>query len=383
MKKIKVALVHNIISPYRIPVFNHLASKRNLDLTVYFLNESARNRKWETDFYRKKINFNYEILPSINLKIPFVNSIEYNINPTIFFKLYKNKFDAVVISGWVDFVSQTLPFLTSFYSFKYILWAGSTKDEPSIQRWLFLPLVKSIIRRASSIIPYGTKSKRYLMNLDANKDIIVNSFNAIDVDYFQNKIKKITKSKINILKTSYNISKNTLVILYVGQFIPRKSLSVLIKAASMLNKDLSLVFLGHGDEKDNYISLANELSVKLTIINHLERDKLPEIYKMSDLFILPSREEVWGLVVNEAMACGLPVICSDNVGCVEDLVINEVNGFVFKSDDPKSLAEMITLISKDKSHLKKMGNESKKIIKTITTEKSANSINLAIKKALS
>jgi glycosyltransferase involved in cell wall biosynthesis len=382
MKKIKVALIHNIISPYRIPVFNKLAKNKNIDLIVYFLNETAKNRNWNTNYYKKNLKFKYEILPSINIKFPFIDSIEYNINPTIFLKLHREKFDVIITSGWVDFACQTIPFFKKAFGYKFILWAGSTKNESSFQRKLTLFFVKLIIKKSDYFIPYGSESKKYLISLGANKEKIADSYNSIDVTFFRNKVKGFTTEKIKKLKRKYNIPLNKKVILYVGQFIPRKNVTLLIKAVALINKKISLVILGSGRQKQKYIDLSQKLGVDLIIIDHLERDKIPQVYAIADLFILPSIEEVWGLVVNEAMACALPIICSDKAGCVNDLIVNKKNGNTFISGNLESLVKEINSILYNSKKLTKMGKESKKIIENITPDKVSSSIYKSILKVI-
>lgn len=372
MRKIKVALIHNIISPYRIPVFNELAKKKNLDFTVLFLSDSARDRQWDTAFYKKQIKFKYKILPNIKLIFPFKNIPEYNINLSIFKELHKEKYDVIISCGWVDFASQIAPFLKKIFNYKFILWSGSTKDEPSLQRKITLPLVKLIVKKSDYFIAYGNKAKKYLLLLGAPKKKIVCSFNSIDVTHFKKYSRLLSKQQAIKLRKKYGLAKDHKLLLYVGQFIDRKNIEVLIKATSLIkDKNITLILLGYGSKKSDYLKLAKKSKVNLKIINHLELDKVPSIYAIADLFILPSKEEAWGLVVNEAMACGLPVLVSDKVGCVDDLVIEGKNGFSFRYNNPKELAKKIDMILKNKKLRTAMGKYGQKIISGFTSRKAA------------
>ncbi len=90
---------------------------------------------------------------------------------------------------------------------------------------------------------------------------------------------------------------------------------------------------------------------------------------MADIFVLPSSEEVWGLVINEAMVCGLPVVVSDRVGSNADLIKPGENGFIFRSGDINALVDSLEKIIKDPELAKSMGRKSKKIIKSFTIPK--------------
>jgi glycosyltransferase involved in cell wall biosynthesis len=100
----------------------------------------------------------------------------------------------------------------------------------------------------------------------------------------------------------------------------------------------------------------------------LNQKKLPTIYADSDLLVLPSKSETWGLVVNEAMASGLPVIVSDKVGCAADLVLNGKNGFIFESGNLHSLVNCLSLVIKDSNVSSQMGESSRQIIKQYNFE---------------
>ena len=118
MRKIKVAILHNIIAPYRIPLFNKIAMKRGMDLNVFFLSETAGNRRWDTDMYKKDMQFTYKVLPGFTIPFSFRETVEYIINPTIFWHLWKGKYDVVITSGWLDFACQMTFFLHRIFKYR-------------------------------------------------------------------------------------------------------------------------------------------------------------------------------------------------------------------------------------------------------------------------
>ena len=106
MKKYKVALIHNIIAPYRIPLFEGLANHPSVDFFVYYCSSTHKERKWDVSENDK---YNYLILPGITIEL---SGIIYHINPSIVRMLIKEKYDAVIIGGYSDFTTQTAFFLS-------------------------------------------------------------------------------------------------------------------------------------------------------------------------------------------------------------------------------------------------------------------------------
>jgi glycosyltransferase involved in cell wall biosynthesis len=98
---------------------------------------------------------------------------------------------------------------------------------------------------------------------------------------------------------------------------------------------------------------------------------MPVVYRLCDVFILPSKGpvETWGLSINEAMACSKAVLVSRVCGCAIDLIHEDVNGYVFNSDNKKYLVEKMKVMLRNKNRLKEMGNESFKIIQNWSFEK--------------
>jgi len=126
-------------------------------------------------------------------------------------------------------------------------------------------------------------------------------------------------------------------------------------------RDVGLVVVGDGRERSSLTHLSRGLKEVVFTGNIKYRD-LPDYYALADMLVLPSREEVWGLVVNEAMACGTPILCSSNAGCSRDLVKDSVNGFVFQPGDVNTLAQRIEELASNEELRGSFGSSSQQII---------------------
>ena len=132
------------------------------------------------------------------------------------------------------------------------------------------------------------------------------------------------------------------VLLHVGQFTARKGIELLLRAAAVQQKEgrsFSLMLVGSGPDKIATEQLAKELGLKdVHFLPPQAPEQMPAIYKMADVLIFPTLEDVWGLVANEAMLSGLPVLCSKYAGCAEELFDPEN---IFDPEDPTEFAQKL------------------------------------------
>lgn len=161
------------------------------------------------------------------------------------------------------------------------------------------------------------------------------------------------------------------VVLAVGQFVPRKGYDVLLRAWKQCDQDNELWIIG-GNAPDDYVNLKNELKLSNVYFMGFKcKEELMECYKASDLFVHPTREDIWGLVINEALANGLPVVTTDRCvgGC--ELVQNGVNGYIVPAGDSEMLSNAIMKILEDDVLRQKMAENSIKRIENWTIEEMA------------
>lgn len=367
MNKLKVALIHNIMSPYRIPLFNELAKNSMIDIVVYFESKSEKNREWDV------INsdlINYKILPGFTLEIG--KDVYYHINPTIVKELFYGDYDVIISSGYSTFTAQITFLISKLFKKPFILWSGTTVNEPTKYKLFSLPMIKFIVKYTDAYIAYGTNAKEYLIQLGAQKDKVFASFNTVDTTFFGEQCVKC-KSKKTSLKNKFGINHEN-IILYVGQLIERKGVNYLLKAHEKLSDkhDVGLVLVGNGNQKQELMKLCKDNAIdNVYFIDFVQKDALTQYYAIADVFVLPSTEEVWGLVINEAMACGLPVISTEKVGASIDLIEQGVNGYVVPASDSDRLYESLKMILSDSKLKYSMGKASEEIINDFTISHAA------------
>ena len=152
-------------------------------------------------------------------------------------------------------------------------------------------------------------------------------------------------------------------ILCIGRFAPEKNLDTMIRAFSnslLPSNGWNLLIVGGGPLKEQLSKLAADQQINL--LDWQSYEELPRIYRRASLFVLPSRFEPWGLVVNEAMAAGLPLVISNEVGCAPDLLRPTVNGWTFPANDETSLKNIFNALVTASPDLAAMGEQSRSII---------------------
>jgi glycosyltransferase involved in cell wall biosynthesis len=359
---VRLALLHNIISPHVVPLFQLLSRDPDVDLTVYFFSETDVNRRWETTIGDR---FRYRVLPHLALRTGRTDLYTYFINPTVVSALLRDGFDALISVGWDSFAALAAFCLCKLKGRPYILWSGSTAYEPSWRRTLTLPLVRTIVRGSDGYVAYGSRARDYLVSLGANREKIAIAYNTVDVAWYQSQAEALRPHRENI-RREIGLGLGP-AILYVGRLVEGKGVRDLIEAFRQVRRarpDTQLLLVGYGPLEEELRGLISDTHLEGVVMpGHVPIPQLPRFYVAADCFVLPSHAEIWGLVLNEAAAFGLPLITTDRVGGGPDLIEPGVNGFIVPVGSPGALAEAMVQ-ALDRGGM--LGRESLRVIRRAT-----------------
>lgn len=357
MKKYKVALIHNIIAPYRVPLFERLAQHPSIDLSVYFCTKTHKHRKWavlESDKY------NYEILSGITVELA---GITYHINPSIIPKLVKRKYDVVIIGGNTDFTTQAAFIASKLLKTPIILWSEGVGSAQSLLGKVINPLTRYIVRNVDAIVVPGTRSRDFHIRMGAIPEKIFIAPNIVDNEMFIQQSSKFKKEKERF-KQELNIQ-NEKIILFVGRLVKGKGVEYLIAAYKKLKEeygDCCLVIIGDGISKNELEEICIKEDIKdIHFTGWLSEEKIV-YYSIANLFVLPTLKDLYPLVINEAMACGLPVISTNAAGCAVDMILPGENGFIVDAGNVDQLHAAMRKVVVNGGVARKMGEKSLKII---------------------
>lgn len=358
VNKRRMLFVSNTPSPYRIDFFEELS--KNLDLTVVFEKRKSNERDKSWNHFK---NDNYKILFLKGIKI----STDKAISPSIIKILKKNRNKRIIIGNPL---TPTGIIGIIYMKIKKIPYAIEIDGGLETKTKLIKSIIKkAIISGAQEYYSTSKESDRYLLKLGAEKE------NIIRYPFTSIKNEDILKRQLSINEKN-NIRKEleiteSKVILSVGRFIYSKGYDILIKASKELEDNIGIYIIG-GKPTEEYLKLKERYKVNnLHFVDFKLKDELKKYYMCADIFILPTRSDVWGLVINEAMSCGLPIITTDKCIAGLELIENGKNGFIINADDVEQCRSTIKKLINDEQLLVQMGKKNLEKIKNYTIEKMA------------
>lgn len=347
----------NYASPYRVRFFDELG--KNADVTVLYSDRrrkiTHRDSKW---FEQGQGSFR-----SIQLR----GAIGFGRKPLCFgvLKWLKPGYDAIIVAGYA---SPTVILAMVWMRLRGIPFCmeidgGLIRNDSKGKRLL----KRTLVRMANCWLSSGTYPTQYLIHYGAQKDRIMEyPFSSLmEADILQETVSRGQKSA---LRRELGIPEKK-VVLSIGQFIHRKGFDVLLQAAKKLDADTGVYIVG-GEAPKEYLEMRQQLGLdNVHFLGFKPRELLAKYYQAADVFVLPTREDIWGLVINEAMGYGLPVITTDKCVAGLELVDNGVNGFLVPVGDDAALAEKMDSVLS--GNLELMGQASLRKIRGYTIERMA------------
>jgi len=380
-RRTTVAVVTPNPTPYRAPFFRRLAQFDDLDLRVFFLTKGSPTRPWTVDCS----GFEHEFLSEWSIPVGGKDRARYRVNTSIFRRLAETNPDACVVAGYNHFTTQAAIVNSIATRTPWCLMSEShiNKKRGRLRVFLKRALLGPILRTMGAAMVTGTLARRYMESMGVAPDRIFIVANTPDVTALR-KAAERNRPQRQQLQGRLGVGGKR-VILFVGRLLEEKGLRTLFEAyetARSRRSDLALVIVGDGPRRRDYEALAEHRGLwDVRFAGFRPQDELPEIYAAADLFVLPSLVEPWGVVVNEAMASGLPVVLSDQVGASADLVEQGGNGFVVPVGNSAALAEKILDAFSNDARRREMGTRSLEIISGWDYEASAANFRAAIDKA--
>jgi len=342
----KVLLITHAIAPYRIPLFNYIHQMGDFDFKVITLAEKEKNRIWRIN--QNEIKYNHQVLPGLHFYIyGEKREIPIHINRKVIAIICQYNPDVIITAGY-DSLAYWQAFLyCKTFKKKYILWNESSLLSIGSVKGIRGLLKRFIIKGSNNYVAFGTKAKEYLEFLGANPKNVFTSVNTVDLEYFRGEVLKLKKD-VNLLSKRKKYPK--ILLLFVGRLIKIKGCSQILRALNILkDNEIGLLIVGSGSEEKYLEKFCKENIVKNVFFEgYCQQSELPKYYALADIFIFPSSQEVWGLVVNEALASGLYVLCSKYSGSAYDLIKEGWNGKVF---DPNNIDEVVRLIKQTKENI--------------------------------
>jgi glycosyltransferase involved in cell wall biosynthesis len=361
MKRLAIITTHPI--QYNAPLFKLLTERGNTHLKVFYTWSQSKdgllfdpgfgiNRQWDIPLLE---GYEYEFIDNQS-NDPGSHNFWGIRNNQLINKIKDFSPDAILVYGWAFYSHlKTIFFLGKK---AIILFRGDStlldNDQISwIKRGIKKIFLSIIFSRIDKALYVGSANKAYFEYYGLKESKLLFAPHAIDNDRFSFNSESHEKAAKEWRK-KLGIPEKNFVFLYAGKLESKKAPDLLINAfLSLGEKNIDLVICGNGELENNLKHLAIGHS-NIHFLPFQNQSQMPVVYRIGDVFVLPSRGpgETWGLAVNEAMACSRPVIASDKCGAVQDLVINKVTGYVFKSDSINDLINKMNSVISLSSNLK-------------------------------
>ncbi|MHC5114567.1 MAG: glycosyltransferase [Planctomycetota bacterium] len=337
----RVAFLTNIVSPYRRPVFDRLARTPGWTFRVFVNASNEFDRNWQVD--TSELDVVEPTTLSIPRRvrsrepIPFEQVITLHVPVGLWGALRSFRPDAV-ISLEVGPRSLVAAAYCRRYGIPLIIWSyqsriSATQGHPLRQRFR-----RWLLGRADQVVGMGRQAREVLEFWGVPSARIVDAPNAANVHTLRQRLDDpASDHRIDAIRSRFGDGRR--LALVVGRLVPLKGTSAMLDAWAALDPAVRaswrLVFVGHGP-LEPLVRGAAHLGV--SHVDSVRPEEIADWYAAADLHVFPSLGDVWGLVVNEAMACGVANLCSIHAGCCDDLIEHDRTGLAFDPADPRAAA---------------------------------------------
>ena len=333
----RVALVTNILTPYRVPVFRALAETSGWQLRVLVSADSEFDRSWRVDASELDV----EQVPGIS----WVRAGATRHLPLGLFAALRRFAPDVVVSGELGARTLLAWLYCALRGVRLVVWSYPTRFDAPRLRGLGGAIARFLLKRSCCVIGMGQEARLALGDRGVAAERIFDAPNACDHESFVKALAALDRETTDRALRA-GLGCRARVALFVGRLIPSKGLDRLIDAwdrvPGHVRDDWTLLFVGSGPvEPEIYRARDVHRRGEIVHVPALQPREVIELYAAADLVLLPSLQEPWGLVVNEAFLCGVPVLCSNRAGCAADMLRPGENGWVFDPTDGDDFANTL------------------------------------------
>lgn len=345
MSDLRLAALTSHPIQYQAPLFREIANRDGINLTVYFCSRRGVEPEIDEGFGEEVVwdiplleGYDYEFLPDWS---PLGGASSFfRFNPRILKKLRRGEHDVLWVHGYESLTNVAAILAANRYDIS-VVFRGEVMPE-TVEHCAKRFVVNKLFECVDAFASIGTPNRRVYEWFGIPEDRIFHAPYSVDNEFFQQQ--RETLPPISKLREEKNIPTDRPVVLFVGKFLKRKRPGLLLDAFVEATEpgEATLLYVGDGDLRHNVEQMSIEYgrSKDVVFAGFVNQSDLPGYYELSDVFVLPSVRENWGLVINEAMNFGLPIVTTEAVGASEDLV-NEENGAVVTADEQKPLAVAI------------------------------------------
>jgi glycosyltransferase involved in cell wall biosynthesis len=376
---------------YFVPLFKHLARQPEIDLTVVYCSLHGAEAGRDPGF-RRSFAWDVPLLDGYRYKLlrnywpgQLGEGFFTRLNPGVVREFQRGGYDAVIIFGWRDF-TYCLGLVAAYLSRLPWIMGGAgislfEDDARGLKKLLKKLILGTIFRRTGAFLVRGRSHELSYERYGVTPGRFFFMPMAVDNEFFSIHSDRAKPHRATI-RARYQIPSDAVLLLFAGKLLPGKRpqdiLAVLARLQAVVPQ-LCAAFVGEGELRPFLEAEMRRLGLNNAfLLGFKNLSEMPEMYAMSDVLVMPSNHEAWGLVTNEAMATGLPVVVSNRVGASMEIIRDGDNGFVYPVGDIDSLARIVRRVAEDPSLRERMGRRSREIIQGISYDQCVTGILAAV-----
>jgi glycosyltransferase involved in cell wall biosynthesis len=372
-KQLRVAFINTHPIQYFAPLYADLNQAEDLSISVLYLSDYSVRGAIDQGFGHV-VKWDVDLLTGYDAH--FISGAEWRgepagfwsmIAPQLWYEVRGGAFDAVVVHGHTPaaaLVAAAAAKSACIPTFMRCETHLGVRRSP-LKNLFRRRVTGTYYRRFDGVLAIGSANKEFYRAIGVPERRIFDMPYAVDNRRFITGPRPLDSERKE-LRARFGVQGDRPIVLYVGKFQRRKRPDDLLRAAARLNREgvvLHLLMVGSGEMEASLRALAQRLEVSnICFAGFMNQADLPYVYAATDVFVLPSENETWGLAVNEAMCAALPIVASSEIGCVPDLVHNGRNGRTFSAGSVEGLTDALRPLLMDPELCRRMGKASRDII---------------------
>jgi len=368
MSRHRLAIVASHVIQYQDPFFRLLAADPEIDLEVLYCSPQGAVNYRDEDM-KTTLRWDVDLLQGYRHRFLRNASRDLNrgfwrlVNPGIVPALARGRFDAVIfMTGWGSFTAILGMLTCRMARIPFFLYGDSSFPPPedSIRGRLRAGVLRALFGLTTGFMVSGTLNAAYYQHYGADPERFFLLPWAVDNERFARAC-RLEPGEREAMRARYGFRPDQMVMVFSAKLVPRKDPMTLLRALAQMQHRhrAAILFLGDGELRPELEAMAGD---NVHFAGFVNQTDLPKHYAIGDLFVLPSLYEPRGAVINEAMACGLPVVVTDRCGSIGDIVQDGDNAFVYPAGDAAALAAILDRLAADESLRARMAARSREII---------------------
>lgn len=363
--KVRLGILVSHPIQYFVPVYSMLAQNQRIDLTVIYRTRVGVDAYYDTGF-SQIVSWDIPLLDGYRSHFLSAKTVLNGFEPGIVKEILHRRFDVLIVHGYNSLTNLLAIAVAKLIGTRVII-RGDTRLQKHHHAVFWKQLFKRMMFKTfDGFLTIGSMNREYYTAFGVPPEHIFFAPFCVNNATFS-----LSTEEHRIRRREYReilgLPEDSVVVLYASKLSKRKRPGDLIKSFAKITSlfpDAWLIVAGSGEEEHSLRAMVGEFSVvHVRFIGFQNQSALPSLYAASDCFVLPSDEEPWGLVLNEVMAAGLPVIVSDEVGAVPDLVDGKGTGLIYKCGDIEALAAALEHLLQSATLRREMGEKARHLIR--------------------